>query len=77
MNVYVKRKTPYAASITTSKETRYLEVDTKPLFVDAAAGMVDFFVAGKELVDRRETMAILRILDAARDAAALQGFIKV
>lgn len=77
VNVYVKRKTPYAASITTSKETRYLEVDTKPLFVDAAAGMVDFFGAGKELVDRRETLAILRILDAARDPAALQGFIKV
>jgi len=77
VNVYVKRKTPYAASITTAKETRYLEVDTKPLFVDAAAAMLDFFSAGKELVDRRETMAILRILDAARDPAALQGFVKI
>jgi hypothetical protein len=77
VNVYVKKKTPYAASITTSKETRYLEVDTKPLFVDAAAGMLDFFAAGKELVDRRETLAIMRILDASRDPAALQGFVKV
>jgi predicted dehydrogenase len=77
INVYNKRKTPYAASITTAKETRYLEVDTKPLFVDAAAAMIDFFAAGKEQVDRRETMAVMRILDAARDPAALQGFIKV
>jgi hypothetical protein len=77
VNVYIKRKTPYAASVTTAKETRYIEVDTKPLFVDAAAGMLDFFAAGKELVDRRETMAVMRILDASRDPAALQGFVKL
>jgi len=77
VNVYVKHRTPYAASVTTSKETRYVEVDTKPLFVDAAAGMLDFFAAGKALVDRRETLAVMRILDASRDPAALQGFIKV
>ena len=77
INVYVKRKTPYAASVTTAKETRYIEVDTKPLFVDAAAGMLDFFAAGKEQVDRRETMAIMKILDASRNPAALKGFIEV
>jgi hypothetical protein len=77
VNVYVKRKTPYAASLTTAKETRYLEVDTKPLFVDAAAAMLDFFAAGKEQVDRRETMAVMRILDASRNPAALKGFVEV
>ena len=77
VNIYIKRKTPYAASVTTAKETRYIEVDTKPLFVDAATGMLDFFVAGKEQVDRRETMAILRILDASRDPAALKGFVAI
>ena len=77
VNVYVKRKTPYAAAVTTSKETRYLEVDTKPLFVDAAAGMLAFFDAGKELVDRRETMAVMRILEASRDPAALERFVKL
>jgi len=75
VNVYIKRKTPYAASITTAKETRYLEVDTKPLFVDAAAGMLDFFTAGKAQVDRRETMAVMRILEASRDPAALERFV--
>ena len=77
VNVYVKRKTPYAASVTTAKETRYLEVDTKPLFVDAAAAMLDFFAAGKAQVDRRETMAVMKILDASRNPAALKGFVEV
>src|SRR6185436_12400088 len=77
VNVYIKRKTPYAASLTTAKETRYIEVDTKPLFVDAAAAMLDFFAAGKEQVDRRETMAVMRILDASRNPAALKGFVEV
>lgn len=77
INVYNRAKTPYAASVSTAKETRYLEVDTKPLFVDAAAALLDFFAAGKELVDRRETMTILRILDASRDPAALTGFVKL
>jgi hypothetical protein len=77
VNVYNQRKTPYAASITTSKESRYVEVDTKPLFVDAAAAMLDFFAAGKALIDRRETMAIMRILEASRDPAALEGGVKL
>ncbi len=75
VNVHVKKKTPYAASVTTAQETRYFEVDTKPLFVDAASAMLDFFAAGKAQVDRRETLAIMRILDASRDPAALERFL--
>ena len=66
-----------ARSTSTAKETRYLEVDTKPLFVDAAAGLLDFFAAGKAQVDRRETMAVMRILEASRDPAALERFVKL
>ncbi len=77
INVYNRAKTPYAASVSTAKETRYLEVDTKPLFVDAAAALLDFFAAGKELIDRRETMTIMKILDASRDPAALERFVKL
>jgi hypothetical protein len=76
VNVYTQRKTPYAASITTAKESRYLEIDTKPLFVDAAAAMLDFFAAGRAQVDRRETLAVLRILEASRDPAALERPVK-
>lgn len=71
VNVYNQRKTPYAASITTAKESRYVEVDTKPLFVDAGAAMLDFFAAGKPLVDRRETMTVMKILEASRKPEAL------
>lgn len=77
VNVYNQRKTPYAASITTAKETRYVEVDTKPLFTDAAAALLDFFAAGREQVDRRETMTVMRILEASRDPAALEGAVKL
>ncbi len=77
VNVYNKSRTPFAASVTTAKETRYLEVDTKNLFVDAAAAMLDFFTAGKAGIDRRESLAIMRILDAARDRAALERFVKL
>jgi len=77
VNVYVRRKAPFAASFTTSKETRYVEVDSKPLFVDAAAAMLEFFAAGKAQVDRRETLAVMRILDAARKPEALERFIPV
>jgi len=77
VNVYNRRQTPYAASVTTAKEMRYLEVDTKPLFVDAAAAMLDFFAAGREQVDRRETMAVMKILEAARNPAALERFVKL
>lgn len=77
INVYNKKQTPFAASVTTEKETKYIEVDTKRLFVDAAAAMLDFFAAGRPDVDRRESLAILRILDAARDPAALERFVKL
>ena len=77
VHVCTPSKTPYAASVTTLKETRAFEVDTKPLFTDAAAAMLDFFEAGRARVDRRETMAILRILDASRDPAALEAGVRL
>lgn len=77
VHVYNKKQTPYAASVTTDKETRYFEVDTKRLFVDAATAMLDFFARGKPDVERRESLAIMRILDASRDRAALERFVKV
>jgi predicted dehydrogenase len=77
INIYTKSRTPYAASVTTTKETRYIPVDTKRLFVDAAAGMLDFFAAKNPLIDRNETMAVMRIIDAARLPATKNGFVKV
>jgi predicted dehydrogenase len=77
VHVYNKKQTPYAASVTTDKQTRYFEVDTKRLFLDAAAALLDFLAAGKPDIDRHETLAIMRILDAARDPAALERWVKL
>ena len=72
VNIYNKHQTPFAASVTTDKETKYLEVDSGQLFVNAAVGMLDFFAAGKALIDRRESLAIMHVLDVAKDPAALE-----
>jgi predicted dehydrogenase len=77
VNVYTRTSTPFAAAVTTARGTDILTVDTQKLFVDAAGGMLDFFEAQKPLVDRRETLAILKVIDAAREPAAGQGFVKV
>ena len=44
---------------------------------DRSVRLLDFFAAGKELVDRRETLAVMRILQASRDPAALERFVKL
>lgn len=77
VNVYTKANTPFAATVTTDKGTNYIGVDTSKLFVDAAGAMLDFFAVGKPQIDRRETMAILRIIDAAGDSTAKAKFVRV
>ncbi len=77
VNVCVQSKTPFAAGVTTTEETRLIAVDSSRLFIDAAAGMLDFFEAGKALIDRRETLMIRRILDVAEQANARERFVKL
>jgi hypothetical protein len=76
-NVYTKGGTDFAASVTTDKQTTYLPVDTSKLFVDAASAILDFLEAGKPTIDRRESLAVRRILDAAADPGALKQFVSV
>ena len=77
VNVYTRARTPFAAAVTTVQQTRYLAVDTKSLFVRACAAMLDFFDARRPLVDRRETMAIMHILDLARQLQSEHRFVPV
>jgi predicted dehydrogenase len=67
VNVYTRSNTPFAASVTTAKQTRYIEVDVSKIFVNTMAAQLDFFELGAPQVDRRETLAIMGILDAARE----------
>jgi len=75
VNVFPKTNTPFAASFTTEKATRYFEVDASKIFVNNQAAILDFFAAGKPNIDRRESLTIIRLLDAARDPHALKAFI--
>ena len=75
VNVFPKTNTPFAASFTTEKATRYLEVDVAKIFVNNQAAILDFFAAGKPNVDRRESLTLMRLLDIARDPRARQGFV--
>ena len=77
INVYCRTNTDFAASVTTAKETRFVTADMGHVFVDAAAGILDFFKAGRPLVPRNETIAIMRIIDAAGKPAAKRGFVRV
>jgi predicted dehydrogenase len=75
VNVYPQSNTPFAASLTTEKQTKYFEVDVSKIFVNNLAAILDFFLAGQPNIDRRETLTLMRILDAAKDPAALKAFV--
>jgi len=77
VNVFPKTNTPFAASFTTEKRTRYVEVDASKIFVSNQEAILDFFAAGKPNVDRRESLTLMRLLDAARDPRALKGFVPI
>jgi predicted dehydrogenase len=77
VNVYTGSETPFAASVTTEKGTRIVEVDTSKIFRDNAAAILDFFETGKPGVDKAETLMIRTILDAAENPRAKKGFVKL
>ena len=77
VNVHLKAEVPYAASVTSREETRYIPVDTSALFVDTASAVLDFLRVGKPDVDRAETLVIRRILDVAGQARARDRFVRL
>jgi predicted dehydrogenase len=76
-NVYTHGETPFAASVTSEKETKLLHVETSKIFLDTAAAVLDLFESGKPNIDRRESLIIRRILEAANEAAAQKGFVQL
>jgi hypothetical protein len=76
-NVYTNSEVPFAASISTDKKTRHIEPDLSRLFVDMAAAMLDLFESAKPNIDRRESLTIRRILDAADRPESREGFVKI
>ena len=74
-NVYTKGETPFAASITTEKTTEHLTVDPSKIFINNAAAVLDLFESGKPNINRQETLAIRKILDAAENPAGSTAFV--
>jgi predicted dehydrogenase len=77
VNLYSNARTPYAATVTSDKATKYISVDTKALFVRATRGLIDFYRSAEPQIDRRETMAIMQVIDASGDPNSLERFVKV
>jgi predicted dehydrogenase len=75
VNVFPQTTTPFAASFTTDKATRYVEVDVPTIFTNNQATILDFFTSAKPNVDRRESLTLMRLLDIARDPRALKDFV--
>lgn len=77
VNVYTGASTPYAASVTTAGATRYFQVDSSGIFLNTANAVLDLFETGKPAIDRKESLIIRRILDAAGQKRALSGFVSL
>ena len=77
INVYTNAETPFAAAVTTAKATRLIPVDSSRIFVNMAAAILDLFETGKPNIDRRESLTIRRLLDAAADPAAARAFVEL
>jgi len=75
VNVYCNAKTPYSAAVTTVQGTQFVAVDGSRLFVRMAEAMIGFLAAGKADIPREESLMIRRILDAAGEQGALEGFV--
>ena len=77
INVCTNSKTAYAASLTTAEQTAHVTVDTGKLFVTMTDAMLDFFESGTPSIPRGESLMVRRILDAAVNPGACEGFVKL
>ena len=56
---------PFAATLVDDQGYQHVEVDAERLFTDAASSILDFFDRRAPAINRRETLAVRRILDVA------------
>lgn len=68
---------PFSAIVSTQQGHDRIEVDGATLFLDAAASILDFFDAGRPLVDRRESLMVRRILDLAMSSRVHGSFVSL
>jgi len=75
IHVHTDGTTPYAASVTTATQTRFVTVDTGTIFRDTARAFLLSFERNQPNVPRSQTLAVHRILDAARRDEAQLDFV--
>lgn len=63
---YALAEISFSATVSNPHVTRSFVVDEGGLFISGLSGILDFFDAGKALVDRRETLAIMNVLQELR-----------
>lgn len=68
---------PFSAIVSTQQGHEQIEVDGATLFLDAAASILDFFDAGRPLIDRRESLMVRKILDVAMSDDAGEAFVEL
>lgn len=77
INVYTgEAHTPFAASLTSDRETKILLVDND-FFLAFLEAQLEFFRTGRVSIPKEETLAIRRLLDAAESPGAHDGFVKI
>lgn len=67
----------FQAVVTTDEKTRYVDTGADPIFRDLTLFILDFFESGKACIDRRESLALFKVLDAAREPQSMGRFLKL
>lgn len=75
--VHTQGACAFQAVVTTDAKTAYVDTSPDPIFRDLAAVILDFFESGRENIDRRESLALFKVLDAAFNKKAMGRFVKV
>ncbi len=70
INMHVKHNTPFLSVLHTDDETVSIKVDGQQLFRSGLSGILDFFRNPEKSIDRRETMAVVRVLETLRPNVA-------
>lgn len=77
VNFHEGGELPFSAALLFSSGCEQVSVNTDTLFVDAAASFLDFFDAGRELIDRQETLVIRAMLDFADQDSIHDRFVEL
>ncbi len=75
--VHTQGACAFQAVVTTDEKTAYVDTSPDPIFRDLASLILDFFESGRENIDRKESLALFKVLDVAFNKKAIGKFVKV